>query len=43
MYPAAFEYTAPQSLEETPAILGDRDDDGRILVGGLRLIPMTAG
>lgn len=40
MYPAAFDYSAPKSLEEALAVLGERGDDARILAGGQSLIPM---
>lgn len=40
MYPAAFDYSAPTSLEEALAALGERGDEARILAGGQSLIPM---
>lgn len=40
MYPAAFDYSAPKSLEEALAALGERGDEARILAGGQSLIPM---
>lgn len=40
MYPAAFEYSAPTTLEEALAELADAGDDGRVLAGGQSLIPM---
>ena len=40
MYPSAFEYSAPTSLEEALATLGDLGDEGRVLAGGQSLIPM---
>ena len=40
MYPAAFEYSAPQSLDEALAALARLGQDGRVLAGGQSLIPM---
>ena len=40
MYPAAFEYSAPQSLDEALAALARLGEDGRVLAGGQSLIPM---
>lgn len=40
MYPSAFEYRAPSSLDEALAILRDEGDDARVLAGGQSLIPM---
>ena len=40
MYPSAFEYSAPASLEEALATLGELGDEGRVLAGGQSLIPM---
>ena len=40
MYPAAFEYSAPRSLEEALATLSRLGADGRVLAGGQSLIPM---
>ena len=40
MYPAAFDYSAPTSLEEALSTLGERGDEARILAGGQSLIPM---
>ena len=40
MYPPAFEYWAPQSLDEAIGKLGDLGYDGRVLAGGQSLIPM---
>jgi carbon-monoxide dehydrogenase medium subunit len=37
MYPRAFEYTAPASLEEALSALGD---DAKVLAGGMSLIPL---
>ena len=40
MYPSAFDYSAPGSLEEALATLAELGDEGRILAGGQSLIPM---
>lgn len=40
MYPAKFDYLAPESLEEALSILAERGDDVKILAGGQSLIPM---
>ena len=40
MYPSAFDYSAPGSLDEVLAILGEVGDEGRVLAGGQSLIPM---
>ena len=40
MYPSAFEYSAPRSLDEALATLGELGEDGRVLAGGQSLIPM---
>ena len=40
MYPSAFSYSAPRSLEEALAVLGEAGDEGRLLAGGQSLIPM---
>jgi carbon-monoxide dehydrogenase medium subunit len=40
VYPAKFEYLAPESLEETLSILAERGSDVKILAGGQSLIPM---
>ncbi len=40
MYPSAFGYSAPRSLEEALAVLGEAGDEGRLLAGGQSLIPM---
>lgn len=40
MYPPAFEYAAPSSLEEALAILTNEGEDARVLAGGQSLIPM---
>ncbi len=40
MYPAAFEYYAPTSLDETLAILERYGDEAKVLAGGQSLIPL---
>lgn len=40
MYPAKFDYVAPESLDEALSILAERGDDVKILAGGQSLIPM---
>ena len=40
MYPPAFEYAAPTTLEEALDILADKGTDARVLAGGQSLIPM---
>lgn len=40
MYPSAFEYAAPDSLDEALALLAEHGDDARVLAGGQSLIPM---
>ena len=40
MFPAAFDYSAPASLDEALAILADRGDDAKVLAGGQSLIPL---
>ncbi len=40
MYPAAFDYLAPETLEEALSILHERGDEVKILAGGQSLIPM---
>lgn len=40
MYPPAFDYKAPRSIEETLSLLAEVGDEGRILAGGQSLIPM---
>jgi carbon-monoxide dehydrogenase medium subunit len=40
LYPAKFEYLAPESLEEALSILAERGDEVKILAGGQSLIPM---
>jgi aerobic carbon-monoxide dehydrogenase medium subunit len=40
VYPAAFDYTAPDTLDEALDLLGALGEDGRVLAGGQSLIPM---
>jgi carbon-monoxide dehydrogenase medium subunit len=40
VYPAAFDYVAPTTVEETLAILADGDEDTKVLAGGQSLIPL---
>jgi carbon-monoxide dehydrogenase medium subunit len=40
MYPPAFEYSAPETLEEVLAKLAEEGDGARVLAGGQSLIPM---
>jgi carbon-monoxide dehydrogenase medium subunit len=40
MYPAKFDYLAPENLDEALSILAERGDEVKILAGGQSLIPM---
>jgi carbon-monoxide dehydrogenase medium subunit len=40
MYPAAFEYHAPTSVQEALGLLGRLKDDAKLLAGGHSLVPM---
>jgi carbon-monoxide dehydrogenase medium subunit len=40
MYPARFDYVAPDTLEETLSILAERGFEVKVLAGGQSLIPM---
>lgn len=40
MYPAAFDYRAPASLDETLAVLKERGDEAKVMAGGQSLIPL---
>ena len=40
MYPAAFDYVAPTTVDETLAILADGGEDVKVLAGGQSLIPL---
>ncbi|HUJ73226.1 MAG TPA: xanthine dehydrogenase family protein subunit M, partial [bacterium] len=40
MFAAAFEYHAPSSVQEAVSLLGKYGDDGKIITGGMSLIPL---
>src|SRR5262245_49303343 len=40
MFPAAFDYRAPTSLEEALSILKQHGDEAKVLAGGQSLIPL---
>jgi aerobic carbon-monoxide dehydrogenase medium subunit len=40
MIPAAFDYVAPESLDEAITALVDGGEDAKLLAGGHSLIPM---
>ncbi len=40
MFPAAFDYQAPSTLDEALAILKERGDDAKVMAGGQSLIPL---
>jgi carbon-monoxide dehydrogenase medium subunit len=40
MYPARFEYFAPDSVGEAVSLLAERGDDAKVLAGGQSLIPL---
>ena len=40
MFPAAFDYAAPDSLEEAVSLLQEKGEGARVLAGGQSLIPM---
>ena len=40
MYPATFDYSAPDTLEQALEILGQHGDDAKVLAGGQSLIPL---
>jgi aerobic carbon-monoxide dehydrogenase medium subunit len=40
MYPAAFDYRAPKTLDEALALLKQRGDDAKVMAGGQSLIPL---
>jgi carbon-monoxide dehydrogenase medium subunit len=40
VYPSAFDYSAPETLDEVLATLAEVGDEGRVLAGGQSLIPM---
>jgi carbon-monoxide dehydrogenase medium subunit len=40
MFPAAFDYQAPSTLDEALSILAERGDDAKLMAGGMSLIPL---
>jgi carbon-monoxide dehydrogenase medium subunit len=40
MFPAAFDYRSPTSLEDALATLAERGDDAKVMAGGQSLIPL---
>ena len=40
MFPAAFDYKAPASLDEALGILAERGDEAKVMAGGQSLIPL---
>jgi carbon-monoxide dehydrogenase medium subunit len=40
MFPAAFDYRAPASLEEALGLLAERGEDAKVMAGGQSLIPL---
>jgi carbon-monoxide dehydrogenase medium subunit len=40
MFPAAFDYRAPSTLDEALAVLKERGDDAKVMAGGQSLIPL---
>src|SRR5712664_4239431 len=40
MFPAAFDYRAPASLDEALSVLKERGDDAKVMAGGQSLIPL---
>jgi carbon-monoxide dehydrogenase medium subunit len=40
MFPAAFDYRAPATLDEALSVLQERGDDAKIMAGGQSLIPL---
>src|SRR3982074_2101476 len=40
MFPAAFDYRCPASLDEALGILAQRGDDAKVMAGGQSLIPL---
>jgi carbon-monoxide dehydrogenase medium subunit len=40
MFPAAFDYQAPSTLEDALGILAERGDDAKVMAGGQSLIPL---
>lgn len=42
MKPAAFEYLAPESLDEAASLLAQHGDDAKVIAGGQSLVPLLA-
>src|SRR3981081_1006394 len=40
MFPAAFDYHSPSTLEEALGVLAQRGDDAKVMAGGQSLIPL---
>jgi carbon-monoxide dehydrogenase medium subunit len=40
MFPAAFDYVSPSTLDEALGVLAKRGDDAKVLAGGMSLIPL---
>src|SRR5487761_719837 len=40
MFPAAFDYQSPATLDEALAVLAKRGDDAKVMAGGQSLIPL---
>src|ERR1700674_486101 len=40
MFPAAFDYRVPATLDEALSVLGEMGDEAKILAGGQSLIPL---
>src|SRR5438477_3838180 len=40
MYPAAFDYHSPKTVQEALGLIGKLGDDAKLLAGGHSLIPM---
>src|ERR1700720_1073408 len=40
MFPAAFDYQAPSTLDEALSLLKERGDDAKVMAGGQSLIPL---
>lgn len=40
MHPAAFDYYAPDTLEQAVELIGEHGDEAKVLAGGQSLIPL---
>src|SRR6202171_2740522 len=40
MFPAAFDYRSPATLDEALGLLAERGDDAKVMAGGQSLIPL---